>query len=390
MAKSWRRFWWGLFLVQGVALATAAPAQGPNDGAAAGAPPARAAQPLPARMAVPRLAGRLHADQLGLVINLNDPYSVEVGAHYQQRRGLHEAQVLRVRLPLRDSLSEGEADELRQAVAAHFGGQVQALALAWTQPWAVGCNSLNAVLAFGYDAALCRQSCARSMPSRYFNTATHRPWTELRKRPSMLLAAHSVAEAKAMIDRGVDSDGTLGRRGAPPVRALLLQTEDAARNVRAAIYPAPEQQRLYTSLGLLPVIGPVGLTQERGPVALLQVGLARLDTLAAPEFVPGALADHLTSMGGMLTRPHGQSTAMDWISLGATASHGAASEPCNHLQKFPQPQVLALHFAQGATALEAYWKSVAWPQQSVFVGEPLAAPFDRSVAPARPASAAAR
>jgi hypothetical protein len=32
---------------------------------------------------------------------------------------------------------------------------------------------------------------------------------------------------------------------------------------------------------------------------------------------------------------------------------------------------------QGASALEAYWKSVAWPQQAVFVGEPLAAPFSR-------------
>ena len=28
-------------------------------------------------------------------------------------------------------------------------------------------------------------------------------------------------------------------------------------------------------------------------------------------------------------------------------------------------------------ALEAYWRSVAWPAQGVFVGEPLAAPFGR-------------
>ena len=33
------------------------------------------------------------------------------------------------------------------------------------------------------------------------------------------------------------------------------------------------------------------------------------------------------------------------------------------------------HYATGATAIEAYWKSVAWPVEGVFVGEPLARPF---------------
>jgi uncharacterized protein (TIGR03790 family) len=70
-------------------------------------------------------------------------------------------------------------------------------------------------------------------------------------------------------------------------------------------------------------------------------------------------------------------SALAWISAGATASYGTVSEPCNHLQKFPHPQVLLLQYVQGASAIEAYWKSVAWPQQGVFIGEPLAAPFAR-------------
>ena len=72
-----------------------------------------------------------------------------------------------------------------------------------------------------------------------------------------------------------------------------------------------------------------------------------------------------------------QMSVLEWIESGATASYGSVSEPCNHLQKFPHPQLLLLHYMQGSTALEAYWKSVAWPQQGVFVGEPLAAPFAR-------------
>ncbi|NBW50907.1 MAG: TIGR03790 family protein [Betaproteobacteria bacterium] len=92
---------------------------------------------------------------------------------------------------------------------------------------------------------------------------------------------------------------------------------------------------------------------------------------------PGALADHLTSFGGQLNNTTGQMTALEWLEAGVTASYGTVSEPCNHWQKFPHPQVLLLNYLQGATALEAYWRSVAWPAQGVLVGEPLAAPFGR-------------
>jgi uncharacterized protein (TIGR03790 family) len=111
----------------------------------------------------------------------------------------------------------------------------------------------------------------------------------------------------------------------------------------------------------------------------MQTGLPTLNpgALDSLEFVPGALADHLTSFGGRLTDPLGQTSALAWISAGATASYGTVSEPCNHLQKFPHPQLLLLHYAQGSSAIEAYWKSVAWPAQGLFIGDPLAAPFAR-------------
>jgi hypothetical protein len=43
-----------------------------------------------------------------------------------------------------------------------------------------------------------------------------------------------------------------------------------------------------------------------------------------------------------------------------------------------------LHYASGATAIEAYWKSVAWPGEGVFIGEPLASPFAPSLAEPAP------
>ena len=64
-----------------------------------------------------------------------------------------------------------------------------------------------------------------------------------------------------------------------------------------------------------------------------------------------------------------------WLEAGATGSFGTVVEPCNHLQKFPIPPVVIWHYAEGDTLIEAYWKSVAWPGEGVFIGEPLAHPF---------------
>jgi uncharacterized protein (TIGR03790 family) len=68
-------------------------------------------------------------------------------------------------------------------------------------------------------------------------------------------------------------------------------------------------------------------------------------------------------------------SALRWLDAGATASYGTVSEPCNYWQKFPNPAVLLKWYVSGSTAVEAYWKSVAWPSQGLFVGEPLAAPY---------------
>ena len=340
--------------------------------------PAHAQEAAPRWIAVPRTSGRLRAADIGLVINTADAYSVEVGEHYIRSRSLLPAQVLRLELPVGPALTVPEFERLQQAIHEFFGSaaqaqvQVQALALAWTAPYAVGCNSITGALALGFDAALCQNSCAPSRVSGYFNSASARPWADHGLRPAMLIAARSAESAKALIDRGVAADGRLALRAGPPVSALFLSTSDAARNVRARLYPPPGMQ---ASVGVDMQVVPAERLQQIPRVLLALTGSARLSLTPAPDWMPGALADHLTSFGGALLVSNGQDTALDWIESGVTASHGTVSEPCNHLQKFPHPQVLLLHYLQGSTAIEAYWKSVAWPQQALFVGEPLAAPF---------------
>jgi uncharacterized protein (TIGR03790 family) len=326
------------------------------------------------QIGIPRSNGRLRGTDIGLVINTRDPYSVAVGEYYAERRQLKVAQVLRVDLPVQGELPLAEFESLRAAIGRHFGPDIQALALAWSAPWAVGCNSITGALALGYDEGLCSNTCAPSKPSPYANTGSSQPFSDFGIRPSMLIAARSISQGKALIDRGVRSDGQLATRARPPVEADFLVTTDGARNVRSRLYPPSGVMRqagvVLRTTNEIPWAGP-------HPVILVQTGLVYLSGMDKVNWAPGGIGDHLTSFGGRLLDQNGQSTVLEWIDAGATASHGTVSEPCNHLQKFPTSIWLLLHYLQGSTVIEAYWKSVLWPQQSLFVGEPLAAPFAR-------------
>ena len=103
-------------------------------------------------------------------------------------------------------------------------------------------------------------------------------------------------------------------------------------------------------------------------------GLATVSGIATNTYLPGAIADHLTSYGGALTGG-GQMSVVRWLEAGATASYGTVVEPCNFTAKFPEASTLVAFYYRGQTAIEAYWKSVAWPGEGIFVGEPLARPW---------------
>ena len=323
---------------------------------------------------VPRITARLTAQDIGLVINVNDPYSVEVGNFNIDARKLQPAQVLRVELPVRAELSVDEFQELDAQIKKFFGADTQALALAWSQPFAVDCNSITGALAMGFDRALCSKSCAPSRKSSYFNAYTARPFSDLQMRPTMLLAAKSVEMAQDLIRRGVASDHTLGLRGSPPVNAHYLITFDTARSSRAPSFPPPG---LLRDFGVDVHVEKSNVLKDVDRLLIYETGLAQVDKLDTLSWVAGGVGDHLTSYGGRLDDKSGQMSAIEWIASGATGSYGTVSEPCSHPQKFPHPQILLLHYVQGASLIEAYWKSVAWPQQGLFIGEPLAAPFAR-------------
>jgi len=343
-------------------------------------------------LAAPCLGGHLGPSDVGVVVNQDDPYSVAVGDYYVQRRGILPANVLKVSIPFKPELTPEEFATLSGQIETFFGGRVQALALVWQQPFAVAVagdvlngvhfncnNSITAAVTLGYSTDI---SClaAGKYPSRdlttpYYLSASSRPYQDFKMRLSMLLAANNVDEAKALIERGIQADKSLGRATSVRAMAHFLDTSDQARGLRRYYFPP---QGTDESANFKTVVDKADSLVYESRVLVYMAGTFRVENLGTVSFLPGALADHLTSYGGILyNTPDSQMNALSWIGAGATASYGSTSEPYAYLEKFPDPRALLPVYAQGATAIEAYWKSVAWPQQGLFVGEPLAAPFAR-------------
>jgi uncharacterized protein (TIGR03790 family) len=307
------------------------------------------------------------ARELALVVNDADPASVELAEHYARARGIAAEQVLHVSFPPgRAVLDVEEFGRIKAQVDAATPDRVQAYALAWTEPYRVECMSITAAFAFGFDRAHCADGCRLTQPSPYFDSDSAAPHRDLGMRPTMLLAAPNLAEAKALVDRGVRADAQW-----PQGTAYLVQTSDAQRSVRTAQYERARE--------LLRAAYPIeqvkaDAIEGRADVMFYFTGLARVPRIQTNRFLDGAIADHLTSAGGVLLGS-GQTSALEWIHAGATGSYGTALEPCNFAQKFPAVPVVMGRYLAGETLIEAYWKSVRMPGQGVFVGEPLARPF---------------
>jgi uncharacterized protein (TIGR03790 family) len=271
-------------------------------------------------------------------------------------------------LPDRAVINRDELAVLRTRLLAQLPSSVQSLLLVWSRPYAVECMSMTTAMAAGYQPGFCEPGCALTARNPLFDTQGWLPADTVGWLPAMLLPSEDETLAKVVIERGIRADGSQ-----PPGTIYLINTQDRARNVRAADYSEMEaavSSRLPVRELTTPIVRP--------PADIIGyfTGEAWVEEMPTLAFRPGAAADHLTSYGGKLDGSR-QMSALQWLRQGATASYGSVSEPCAHPGKFPNPAVLFDHYLRGDTLLEAYWKSVAMPGQGLFIGEPLAKPFGR-------------
>ncbi|MGA2188614.1 MAG: TIGR03790 family protein [Steroidobacteraceae bacterium] len=324
---------------------------------------------LPALLALMALdagAEGLIADRLGVIYNRSDPASTRVAQYYASRRHVPDINVIALDVPDRPNISRDQLKQLRTAMIDQLPSNVQSLLLVWSRPNAVECMSITTAFAAGYRPGFCEPGCQPTAENPLFDTRGWLPADTTGWLPAMLLPSDDEALAGAVIDRGIKADGSQ-----PTGTVYLVRTQDAARGVRALQYPEARAQ-LASRLAVRELQTPV----EQPPMDIIGyfTGVARVQELSKLAFRPGAVADHLTSTGGVLSNPS-QMSALEWLKQGATASYGTVSEPCNRVGKFPDPAVLFDHYLRGDTLLEAYWKSVAMPGQGLFIGEPLARPY---------------
>jgi uncharacterized protein (TIGR03790 family) len=185
---------------------------------------------------------------------------------------------------------------------------------------------------------------------------------------AVMLTDTNLAQAESTLERGVASDSSF-----PPQTVYLEKTSDVNRNVRFILFDNAIQEcrargdddvtRTYSDF--------TAFTDIFG----LDTGFSNF-SLLTNAFVPGAVADNLTSFGGDILEDSGQTPLLAFLEAGASASYGTVVEPCNWTYKFPDPMVY-FYQNRGFCVAEAYYQSLPNPYQGLMVGEPLSAPFAR-------------
>lgn len=323
---------------------------------------------------------RIAKEELAVLVNDDDDQSVAVAEYYVMAREIPEQNVVHLSFPPGSpSMSSDAFGPLKDQVDAALGDDIQALAITWTDPYRVGCMSVTSAFAFGYASQWCHTGggCSETALSPYYDSESLFPKADHDMRPGMMLAGETAEDVFALIDRGIASDSTH-----PTGDGYFVRTDDSARNVRWMDFLATIDH--WDHEGGLDMFyidnwqgnGSNALT-DTDDVLFYFTGLVTVPDIDTNTYLPGCIADHLTSTGGKLT-DSSQMSILRWLEAGATASFGTVREPCNFTTKFPSPIELIGHYFRGQTVVEAYWKSVAWPGEGVFVGEPLAAPWDGS------------
>lgn len=329
-----------------------------------------------------------------VVVNQSSSNSVELGNYYCEKRQVPPQNVLRTTWTggnvnwFETNVETVILNPLFSMMATRgLTNQIDDVVLSMDFPYRVdstnGYNSTTAVLYYGFKSddpapgpglptscslpAVSDSSYAGSESIfRYSRPATATTNSFL----AMMITSTSLDEAKAVVDNGVAADGTF-----PTQTVILGQSSDPFRNIRYVNFDnAIFSARFRTNFSILQtnLDSPLGLSNMLGYLNGVQ-----LFTISSNAFVPGAMADSLTSYGGVIFGPNDHTTLLAFINASASGSYGTVVEPCNYLEKFPSPQNY-FYQARGFSLAECYYQSVSNPYQGLLVGEPLAAPFAKA------------
>ena len=337
-------------------------------------------------------AGGGNAFRTLVVVNTNSAASVELGEYYAEQHGIPDHQICSVAIAtnlttltfvqFRNWLRDPIADHL---AAENLEGQIDFVVLCQDFPSRIDdVEGIPAALFYGFqDAPAYNEggigcNLPATTSNEYFRAErafrSVDGWNATNGFVAFHLVASNLPTAKLVVDRGAAAQSSF-----PPSAAYFYTLGSAGRSVREQLYA--NAQFAFTSLPGLPfsctIASYYSVLSGKTNVVGYHDGFGNVPILLRTNnaWVAGAYADHLTSLGGCIpTNYLLQSTVLDWMQIGAAASYGNVAEPCNYLEKFPDP-LMAFWYARGFTIGEAYAMAVAAPYQGLFAGDPLAAPF---------------
>lgn len=187
--------------------------------------------------------------------------------------------------------------------------------------------------------------------------------------PSMMLGyigekGNDVDAVIASLVHGRQSDYRGVRDG-----IYFVTSDDVRSKCREWQYaPAVAEMKARGVTAVVTTNFPAGAERVMG----ILVGSEKVDPSQIKSFVPGAMAEHLTSWSAEFQKP--QSKMTDWIKAGATATAGAVVEPYSNPDKFPSARFY-VHYMWGCSMLESFYQSIACPLQTLLLGDPLAKPY---------------
>jgi uncharacterized protein (TIGR03790 family) len=340
----------------------------------------------------PHFCGTAHAGGSGLnvlvVVNQASSNSVQLGNYYCEARQVPPLNLVRINWTgpnnqwTTNDLKTYLITPLLSALSSRqLTNQVDYVVLSMDIPYRVVSsspepNSTTAGVFYGYkedvnapcslasgstslyagSEGIFRSTPPLSAPGSYFLT--------------MMITSSNLAQAKQFVDRGVAGDSTF-----PSQPVYLAKSSDVNRNVRYATFDTAvfdSRLRGYPTL----IRTNTDYYWTLGSCSGCQGGVYN-SSIPNTTFTPGAMADNLTSYGGLLFEDNSfQMRTLDFLLAGATASYGTVTEPCNYLEKFPSPENF-FYQSRGFSIAECYYLSLTNPYQGILVGEPLSAPFQK-------------
>jgi len=324
----------------------------------------------------------LTGDNVLVIYKHNDTLSKKIADYYAASRHVPLLQVVPVNIignP--DNISRDKFAEIHDQIAPHLNKNIKVLLLTWNAPYRVDCMSITSAFTLGFDEKYCSHTakltkgCHHTANNPFFNAPKHMLWQQDDLKLSMMLSGRTYDEAKQLIDRGIAADSSQ-----PIGQGYLVRTKDKERSIRwptfesiADIWPQNKGISLHY---IDDRYNPSGTTvSNKQHIMFYLTGQTHVPDIASNSYLPGAIADHLTSSGGAGIDDRGQMKVYRWLEAGVTGSYGTVVEPCNYEEKFPNAQILIPSYMGGDSLIEAYWKSVQQPGEGIFVGEPLASPW---------------